>query len=86
MTGLNQILAVDRITRPAAAPTVADRDGALPLPLRKNAYLLPHGKATARRAPSAKFAGLDRRDQVLGCVKLAETSWPGFPRSRPDPA
>jgi bacteriocin biosynthesis cyclodehydratase domain-containing protein len=71
VTGLNQILAVDRITRPAAAPTVADRDGALPLPLRKNAYLLPHGKATARRAPSAKFAGLDRRDQVLGCVKLA---------------
>jgi oxazoline/thiazoline synthase len=42
------------------------------LPLRKNAYVLPHGKATTRGARSQKFAGLDRREQVLGCVKLAK--------------
>jgi len=72
VTGLNQVLAVDRIRRAATAPTVADRGDALPVPLRKNAYVLPHGKATIRGARSQKFAGLDRRDQVLGCVKLAK--------------
>jgi ribosomal protein S12 methylthiotransferase accessory factor len=71
VTGLNQVLAVDRIRRAATAAAVADRADALPVPLRKNAYVLPHGKATVRRARS-KFAGLDRRDQVLGCVKLAK--------------
>jgi bacteriocin biosynthesis cyclodehydratase domain-containing protein len=73
MTGLNQLFAVDRIRRAAAAPPiVADRGDALPVPLRKHAYVLPHGKATTRRARSQKFADLDRRDQVLGCVKLAQ--------------
>jgi bacteriocin biosynthesis cyclodehydratase domain-containing protein len=76
VTGLNQILAVDRIRRATTAAAVADGDDALPVPLRKNAYVLPHGKATVRRsqkfAGSFKFAGLDRRDQVLGCVKLAK--------------
>ena len=71
VTGLNQVLAVDRIKRVAAASTVAERSDALPVPLRKHAYVLPHGKATTRGARSQKFAGLDRRDQVLSCVKLA---------------
>ena len=71
VTGLNQVLAVDRIRRAAAAPSVADRGDALPVPLRKHAYVVPHGKATTRGARSAKFAGLDRREQVLACVKLA---------------
>ena len=71
VTGLNQVLAVDRIRRVAAAPTVADRGDALPVPLRKHAYVVPHGKATTRSARSQKFAGLDRREQVLACVKLA---------------
>src|SRR3984957_20880744 len=71
VTGLNQVLAVDRIKHVAAASTVAERGDALPVPLRKHAYVLPHGNATTRGARSQKFAGLDRRDQVLGCVKLA---------------
>jgi oxazoline/thiazoline synthase len=71
VTGLNQVLAVDRIRPAATAPTVADRADALPVPLRKNAYVMPHGKATTRGARSQKFAGLDRREQVLACVKLA---------------
>jgi oxazoline/thiazoline synthase len=71
VTGLNQVLTVDRMKR-AAAPTAAGKGDALPLPLRKHAYVLPHGKATTRGARSAKCAGLDRREQVLGCVKLAK--------------
>jgi ribosomal protein S12 methylthiotransferase accessory factor len=55
--------------RPGGQP---DEDGdALPVPLRKAAYLLPHGKAPVRRARSSRFASLDRREQVLACVKLA---------------
>ena len=71
VTGLNQVLAVDRIRRAAAAPSVADTGDALPVPLRKHAYVVPHGKATTRGARSTKFTGLDRREQVLACVKLA---------------
>jgi oxazoline/thiazoline synthase len=72
VTGLNQLLAVDRITHAAAAPAAAEKADASPLPLRKHAYLMPRGKAANRRAPSRKFAGLDRRDQILACVKLAK--------------
>ena len=72
VTGLNQILAVDRMTCPAAASAAADKGDALPVPLRKHAYLMPRGKATTRRAETFKFAGLDRRDQIHGCVKLAK--------------
>jgi oxazoline/thiazoline synthase len=72
VTGLNQLLAVERMTHSAAPAAAADQGVALPVPLRKHAYLAPRGKAAARRAQSFKFAGLDRRDQVLGCVKLAK--------------
>jgi oxazoline/thiazoline synthase len=72
VTGLNKILAIDRMTRSANAATAADRDAALQLSLRKNAYLLPHGKAASRGARSRKFADMDRRDRVLACVKLAK--------------
>jgi oxazoline/thiazoline synthase len=68
-TELTQILAVERLRRAAAA---AEDTSAVPaLPLRKNPYLRPHGKAPVRRAWSSKFAGLDRREQILACVKLA---------------
>jgi bacteriocin biosynthesis cyclodehydratase domain-containing protein len=72
VTGLNQLLAVERMTHSAAPAAAADQGVALPAPLRKHAYLAPRGKVAARRAQSFKFAGLDRRDQVLGCVKLAK--------------
>jgi ribosomal protein S12 methylthiotransferase accessory factor len=70
-TELNQVLAVDGVRQRAAGQAGGDDGGALPL--RKNAHLLPHGKSSIRRAVSAKFAGLDRRDQVLACVKLASS-------------
>jgi ribosomal protein S12 methylthiotransferase accessory factor len=69
VTGLNQVLAIARITRGA---TVAAKDDALPVPLRKNTYLLPHGKSVARGTRSRKYAEMDRRDQVLACIKLAK--------------
>jgi oxazoline/thiazoline synthase len=74
VTGLNQLLAVDRMRRAANARTAADSGDALPvpLPLRKNAYVMPHGKAAARGARSRRFADLDRRDQILACVRLAK--------------
>jgi oxazoline/thiazoline synthase len=72
VTGLNEILTVDRMTRPATAAVAADKSDALPVPLRKHGYLAPRGKAAIRGAQSRKFAGLDRREQILGCVKLAK--------------
>ncbi len=72
VTGLNQLLAIARMRRGANATTVADKDDALPVPLRKNTYLLPHGKSVARGARSRKFVEMDRRDQVLACIKLAK--------------
>jgi bacteriocin biosynthesis cyclodehydratase domain-containing protein len=42
------------------------------LPLRRHAYLQPHGKASVRRTRFSEFANLDRREQVWACVKLAK--------------
>jgi len=70
MTELNQFMAIDRMRRRGA--DVVDQDGSDALPLRKHAYVRPHGKAPARRVQFAKFASLDRRDQVLACVKLVK--------------
>src|SRR5262249_37421026 len=66
LTELNQFMAITRIKgRPPD-------DGPDPLPLGKNAYVLPQGKAPVRRGPTSKFAGLDRREQVRGCVNLVK--------------
>ena len=57
------------------------------MPLRKNPYVLPHGKTTTRGARSSKFAGLDRREQILGCVKVARRLGMDFlvlDQTRPD--
>ena len=68
-TELNQILAVGETTRRSALPPGDDAGDALPL--RRNAYQLPDGKAPICRAMAARFSALDRREQVLACVKLA---------------
>ena len=44
----------------------------MPVRLRKNPFMTPHGKAPILRSPFSKFASLDRREQVLACVKLAK--------------
>jgi hypothetical protein len=48
---------------------------------------MPHGKAAVRGARSSKFASLDRREQVLACVKLAKRCGLDFlvlDQTRPD--
>ena len=71
VTKLEQVLTVDQMARPPGGQAAEGGDDAWPVPLRKAAYLLPHGKTPVRRARASKFASLDRRDQVLACVKLA---------------
>lgn len=67
MTELNQFLAIEKLRgRPAGS---GGEDGGDPLPLRKHPYLRPEGKAPARRSVFKNFAKLDRREQVLACVK-----------------
>src|SRR5262249_46389929 len=67
VTELNQGLALGASGGAVEAQAGGDVD---PLPLRRHRYLLPHGMAAARRTFSG-FASLDRREQVLACVKLA---------------
>jgi oxazoline/thiazoline synthase len=68
-TELNQILAVEQTRHDSSA--AKDTGAAAALRLRHNPHLRPHGKAPLRRAWSSKFAGLDRREQIQTCVKLA---------------
>jgi oxazoline/thiazoline synthase len=72
ITELNRSLAIDRMRRRSADQAGEQKGRALPVPLRENPYLAPHAKAPIRRSPFSKFASLDRRDQVLACVKLAK--------------
>jgi oxazoline/thiazoline synthase len=72
ITELNRSLVIDRMKRHPAAQAGEGDDEALPLPLRKNPYMVPRGKAPIPHSPFSKFASLDRRGQVVACVKLAK--------------
>jgi ribosomal protein S12 methylthiotransferase accessory factor len=83
VTELNQGLALGASGDTVEAQAGGDVD---PLPLRRHRYLLPHGMAAARRGYSG-FASLDRREQVLACVKLASRHGLDFlvlDQTRPD--
>jgi ribosomal protein S12 methylthiotransferase accessory factor len=85
MTELNQFLAIDRMKSRPADQT--DLGGTDPLPLREHVYVLPHGKAPVGPARFPKFATLDRREQVLACVKLVKRHGLDFlvlDQTRPD--
>jgi bacteriocin biosynthesis cyclodehydratase domain-containing protein len=85
MTELNQFLAIDRMTGRGAEQS--DHGETDPLPLRKHAYVLPQGKARVGRVPIPKFTSLDRREQVLACVKLLKRHGHDFlvlDQTRPD--
>jgi bacteriocin biosynthesis cyclodehydratase domain-containing protein len=69
MTELNQFMAIDSMRRRPGDQTEHD---SLPLPVRKHAYVLPHGRSSMGGARFAKFSKLDRRQQVLACVKLVK--------------
>jgi oxazoline/thiazoline synthase len=72
MTELNQFMAIDRMRRRPGDQTADGAIDPLPLPLRKHAYVLPHGRSSIGRRRSAEFAKRDRREQVLACVKLVK--------------
>jgi ribosomal protein S12 methylthiotransferase accessory factor len=87
MTELNQFMAIDWMRRRPGDETEQGAIDSLPLPLRKHTYVLPHGRSSIGRARFAKFAKLDRREQVLACVKLAKRSGLDFlvlDQTRPD--
>jgi bacteriocin biosynthesis cyclodehydratase domain-containing protein len=70
VSALNLRMVLDTLRGARAGPEATD--GGDPLPLQRHAYLRPHGKAARPRASSLpNFAGLDRREQVLACVKAA---------------
>jgi oxazoline/thiazoline synthase len=87
MTELNQFMAIAHMQRLAGGGDVGDRGELQPLPVRKHPYVLPRGKARARRGPIAQLANLDRREQVLACVKLVKRFGMDFlvlDQTRPD--
>jgi oxazoline/thiazoline synthase len=85
MTELNQFMAIDKMRgRPADQAGHDDND---PLPLRAHSYVRPHGKASVERKQFRKFASLDRREQVLACIKLVKRHGMDFlvlDQTRPD--
>jgi oxazoline/thiazoline synthase len=85
VTELNQFLAINRMRGLPADP--AGDDEADPLPLREHPYMLPYGKAPIGPARFPKFTSLDRREQVLSCVKLVKRRGLDFlvlDQTRPD--
>jgi ribosomal protein S12 methylthiotransferase accessory factor len=85
VTELNQCLAIGGVAGGEAR--AADIHGDDPLPIRDHPYLLPDGKAEFDQAAFAKFAGLDRRAQVLACVEVAKRQGLDFlvlDQTRPD--
>ncbi len=86
MTELNQFLAIESLRGRPSQGEGDDYDGA-PLPLSKHPYLKPQGKTSFRRTQFRNFAKLDRREQVLACVKLVARSGYDFlvlDQTRPD--
>lgn len=73
-TELNQFMAIDQMQARWGETTEKDEEDydSDPLPLRKHPYMRPHGKVSFGRRQFKGFVELDRRDQVLTCVKLAK--------------
>jgi ribosomal protein S12 methylthiotransferase accessory factor len=86
VTELNLRMAIDAMSGSRTGPAAGD--GGDPVPLRRHAYVLPHGKAALGRPSSLpNFARLDRREQVLACVKTAKRRGLDFlvlDQTRPD--
>ncbi len=85
VTELNQCLAIAGMPG-GQQVREADIHGDDPLPLREHPYLLPNGKAAFGPASVAKF-GMDRREQVLSCVRIVKRLGMDFlvlDQTRPD--
>jgi ribosomal protein S12 methylthiotransferase accessory factor len=85
LTELNQFLSIG-LMGARNAQTSSD-DGSGPFRLRDHPYLIPSGGAAVRPDFSAKFGGLDRREQVMACVDIAKREGLDFlvlDQTRPD--
>jgi ribosomal protein S12 methylthiotransferase accessory factor len=85
LTELNQFLSIG-LMGARNAQTSSD-DGSGPFRLRDHPYLIPSGDAAVRPDFSAKFGGLDRREQVMACVDIAKREGLDFlvlDQTRPD--
>jgi ribosomal protein S12 methylthiotransferase accessory factor len=70
LTEVNQFLSIGLMGARNAAPS--SREGATPFYLRDHTYLTPNGHSPARPDRSSNFGGLDKREQVMACMKLAK--------------
>jgi thiazole/oxazole-forming peptide maturase SagD family component len=85
LTELNQFLSIGLMSGPhAETPSHEDLS---PFRLRDHPYLTPSGGPVVRPDFDPKFGNLDKRDQVLACVRLARREGLDFlvlDQTRPD--
>jgi bacteriocin biosynthesis cyclodehydratase domain-containing protein len=85
LTEVNQFLSIGLMGARNAAPSHGD--GAPPFYLRDHPYLTPNEQLPVRPDLSSNFGTLDKREQVMACVKLAKRQGLDFlvlDQTRPD--
>jgi ribosomal protein S12 methylthiotransferase accessory factor len=85
LTEVNQFLSIGLMGARNASPSHSD--GATPFYLREHAYLTPNGQLPVRPDLGSNFGELDKREQVMACVKLAKRHGLDFlvlDQTRPD--
>jgi oxazoline/thiazoline synthase len=85
LTEVNQFLSIGLMGARNASPSHGD--GAPPFYLRDHPYLTPNGQFPVRPDLSSDFGALDKREQVMACVKLAKRQGLDFlvlDQTRPD--
>jgi bacteriocin biosynthesis cyclodehydratase domain-containing protein len=85
LTELNQFLSIGLMGARDAGTASHDDSG--PFRLRDHAYLTPSGNPVVRPDFGAKFGRLDKREQVMTCVRLAKREGLDFlvlDQTRPD--
>ena len=81
MTELSQFLSIGLMGGRDTGKCGHDDDE---LRLGDHPYLMPSGNPLIRPDFSSKFGRLDKREQVMACVRLAKRAGPRFPRPRSD--
>jgi bacteriocin biosynthesis cyclodehydratase domain-containing protein len=88
LTELNQFLSIGLMgARDSGALGTSGNDGAGPFFLKDHPYLTANGDSAVRPDFSSKFGRLDKREQVMACVRLAEREGLDFlvlDQTRPD--
>ncbi len=85
LTELNQFLSIGLMG--GGKGDKSSLDGTTPLRLLDHPFLTPTGKPAVRPVSEAKFGGLDTREQVTACVRIAQREGLDFlvlDQTRPD--